>query len=134
MKQTVLALAFVAIAIASCKNQTEAPVVEENTVIATEQTTPVVDNISKLVGTWRLPEGNKNYVLPDFQLKEDGTVVNVDDKVTMSFKKWKVVDNTLVLEGDGAVSTEIGVFPFYAIEDHVLTLDVEGVVEEYIKQ
>ncbi|MGL4581693.1 MAG: lipocalin family protein [Flavobacterium sp.] len=141
MKQTVFALAFVAIAFASCKNQTEAPVVEETTTTetVTEQAAPVVNTNAELVGTWtQLKPGSADKtVTHGMELKEDGTVlpINVDG---MKFSKWKVVDNTIVFEGEmignDPSTVEISIFKYEIINGKTLKLDLDGVIEEFTKQ
>lgn len=139
MKQTVFALAFVAIAFASCKNQTEAPVVEETTTTetVTEQATPVVNTNAELVGTWTQPNGAKPELLQGFELKADSTLVAVEDPAMM-FTKWKVVDNTLVFESEvvnnDPSTAKVSIFKFEIVDGKTLKLDVDGVIEEFTKQ
>lgn len=137
MKQTVFALAFVAIAFASCKNQTEAPVVDKTTTTVTEQAAPVVDTNAELVGTWTQPNGAKPELLQGFELKADSTLVAVKDPA-MTFSKWKVVDNTLVFESEiknnNPSTAKVSIFKFEIVDGKTLKLDVDGVIEEFTKQ
>lgn len=137
MKQTVLALAFVAIAIASCKNPKEAPVTEEPTTTATEQPIAEVPASSELVGIWTQPNQADTTILQGFELKEDGTMVAVNDK-SLLFSTWKVVNNTLVfeskLENVEATSAKISAFKYELIAGKTLKLDVDGTIEEFTKQ
>ena len=139
MKQTILALAFVAIAFASCKNQTEAPLVEDATKTVTEQLVPVVNTNAELVGTWIQPKPNSTdkSVTHGFELKEDGTVVsvNVDG---MKFNKWKLVDdNTIVFEGEmvgnDPATVESTTFTYELIDSKVLKITTNGETEEFTK-
>lgn len=137
MKQTLFALAFVAIAFASCKNQTEAPVVDETTTTVTEQVAPVVDTNAMLVGTWTQPNGAKPELLQGFELKADSTLVAVKDPAMM-FTKWKVVDNTLVFESEiknnDPSTAKVSIFKFEIVDGKTLKLDVDGGIEEFTKQ
>ncbi|WP_060874274.1 lipocalin family protein [Myroides odoratus] len=135
-KQTVLALAFVALAFASCKDQKEATVVEETPTV-TEQPTPEVAPATALIGSWTQPNQANPNILQGFELKEDGTMVAVNDPA-MIFTKWKLVDNTLVFESEVAnndpASVKISTYKYELVADKTLKLDVEGTIETFTKQ
>lgn len=135
-KQTVLALAFVALAFASCKDQKEATVVEETPAV-TEQPTPEVAPATSLIGIWTQPNQANPSVLQGFELKEDGTMVAVND-TAMIFTKWKLVDNTLVFESEVAnndpASVKISTFKYELVAGNTLKLDVDGTIETFTKQ
>ncbi|WHT37685.1 lipocalin family protein [Myroides sp. mNGS23_01] len=135
-KQTVLALAFVALAFASCKDQKEATVVEETPTV-TEQPTPEVAPATALIGSWTQPNQANPSILQGFELKEDGTIVAVNDPA-MIFTKWKLVDNTLVFESEVAnndpASVKISTYKYELVADKTLKLDVEGTIETFTKQ
>ncbi|MBB1139814.1 lipocalin family protein [Myroides sp. WP-1] len=135
-KQTVLALAFVAIAFASCKDQKEATVVEETTTV-TEQPAPEVDPTQSLVGVWTQANATDPSIQQGFELKADGTVVAVNDP-TMVFTKWKLVDNTLVFESEVAnndpASVKISTVKYELVEGKTLNLEVEGTKVTFTKQ
>lgn len=137
MKQTVLALAFVALAFASCKNPKEAPVKEETTAPATEQPTAEVTASSELVGIWTQPNQADTAIQQGFELKEDGTMVAVNDK-SLLFSTWKVVDNTLVfeskLENTNTAAAKTSAFKYELVAGKTLKLDVDGTIEEFTKQ
>ncbi|MCO7721815.1 MULTISPECIES: lipocalin family protein [Myroides] len=138
MKQTVLALAFVAIAFASCKQQTEAPVVEETTPTETvSESTPVILDMKHLVGAWTLPNGADASLLQGFELKEDGTMSSIKDK-TNEFTKWKMVDNTVIFEtamvGTDSTSVKSATFTYEMTDQNTLKLTANGVTEVFTKQ
>ena len=135
-KQTVLALAFVAIAFASCKDQKEATVVEE-TATVTEQPAPEVDPAQALVGVWTQANSTDPSVQQGFELKADGTMAMVNDPA-MVFTKWKLVDNTLVFESDvvnnDPASVKISTAKYELVQDKTLNLEVEGAMITLTKQ
>ncbi|EPH11110.1 lipocalin family protein [Myroides odoratimimus] len=138
MKQTVLALAFVAIAFASCKQQTEAPVVEETTPTETvAESTPVILDMKHLVGAWTQPNGADASLLQGFELKEDGTMSSIKDKAN-EFTKWKMVDNTVIFEtamvGTDSTSVKSATFTYEVTDQNTLKLTANGVTEVFTKQ
>lgn len=138
MKQTVLALAFVAIAFASCKQQTEAPVVEETTPTETvAESTPVILDMKHLVGAWTQPNGADASLLQGFELKEDGTMSSIKDKAN-EFTKWKMVDNTVIFEtamiSTDSTSVKSATFTYEVTDQNTLKLTANGVTEVFTKQ
>lgn len=135
-KQTVLALAFVALAFASCKDQKEATVVEETTTV-TEQAAPEVAPAQALVGVWTQTNPANPSVQQGFELKADGTMVAVNDPA-MVFTKWKLVDNTLVFESEVAnndpASVKVSSLKYELVDGKTLTLEVEGAIQSFTKQ
>jgi len=137
MKQTVLALALVALAFASCKDQKEATLTEEPQTPAIEQLPSEGNTSVELAGTWTQPNQADTTLLQGFQLKEDGTMVAVNDPA-MVFTKWKLVDNTLVFESEVAnndpASVKISTFKYELTDSKTLKLDVDGTIETFTKQ
>ncbi|WP_158962133.1 lipocalin-like domain-containing protein [Myroides fluvii] len=135
-KQTVLALAFVALAFASCKDQKEATVVEETTTV-TEQPAPEVDAAQALVGIWTQANQANPSVQQGFELKADGAMVAVNDPALV-FTKWKLVDNTLVFESEvtnnDPASVKVSTLKYELAEGKTLTLEVEGTIQAFTKQ
>lgn len=136
MKQTVLALALVAIAFASCKQQTEAPVAEETTTEKVVESTPVILDMSHLVGSWTQPNGANASLLQGFELKEDGTMSSIKDKANQ-FTTWKMVDNTISFEtervGTDTTALQTATFTYELVDQNTLRLTANGVVEEFTK-
>ncbi|MDM1527931.1 lipocalin family protein [Myroides odoratimimus] len=138
MKQTVLALAFVAIAFASCKQQTEAPVMKETTPTETvAESTPVILDMKHLVGAWTQPNGADASLLQGFELKEDGTMSAIKDKAN-EFTKWKIIDNTVIFEtamvGTDSTSVKSATFTYEVTDQNTLKLTANGVTEVFTKQ
>ncbi|MDR0230404.1 MAG: lipocalin family protein [Flavobacteriaceae bacterium] len=137
MKQTVIALAFVAIAFASCKQQAEAPVVEETTPTETvAESTPVILDMKQLVGAWTQPNKADATILQGFDLKEDGTMASIKDEANQ-FKKWRMVDNTVIFEtemiGNDSTSVKSTVYTYELVNQDTLKLTANGVTEEFTK-
>lgn len=136
IKQTVLALALVAIAFTSCKQQTEAAVIEEVTNEKIAESTPVTLDISHLVGSWTQPNGADASLLQGFELKEDGTMSSIKDKANQ-FTTWKMLDNTIIFEtemvGTDSTSLQTATFTYELVDQNVLKLTANGVTEEFTK-
>lgn len=137
MKQTILALALVAIAFTSCKQQTEAPVVEETTPTETvAEPTPVILDMRHLVGAWTQPNGADAALLQGFDLKEDGTMSSIKDKANL-FTKWKMIDNTIIFEtemiGNDSTSVKSSTYTYELVNQDTLRLTANGVTEEFTK-
>lgn len=138
IKQTVLALALLAIAFASCKQQTEAPVVEETTPTETvAESTPVILDMKHLVGEWTQPNGADASLLQGFELKEDGTMSSIKDQANQ-YTKWKMVDNTITFEtamvGTDSTSVKSATYTYEIVDQNVLKLTANGVTEEFTKK
>ncbi|WHT37686.1 lipocalin family protein [Myroides odoratus] len=121
-----LAIAFVAIAFASCKDQKEAPVTEETTTteVVEEVAAPAVDT-KVLVGSWTQPNPINDKEVQGFELKEDGTAASIN-RATLQTKKWWVEGDKLFLEqesiGNGTSSIDTVSYPFEVVDGNTLNL------------
>lgn len=119
-----LAIAFVAIAFASCKDQKEAPVTEETTTEVVEGTSPAADT-KLLVASWTQPNPINDKEVQGFELKEDGTAASIN-MATLQTKKWWVEGDKLFLEqesiGNGTSSIDTVSYTFEVVNGNTLNL------------
>ena len=121
-----LAIAFLAIAFASCKDQKEAPVTEETTTteVVEEVAAPAVDT-KVLVASWTQPNPINDKEVQGFELKEDGTAASIN-MTTLQTKKWWVEGDKLFLEqesiGNGTSSIDTVSYQFEVVDGNTLNL------------
>lgn len=120
-----LAIAFVALTFASCKDQKETLPTEETTTEVTNETTPEVVDTKALVGTWIQPNPINDKEEQGLELKEDGTATSIN-MATLKTNKWWVEDNQLFLEqeslGNGTSSVDTVSFQFEVVNGTTLNL------------
>ncbi|WP_158962134.1 lipocalin-like domain-containing protein [Myroides fluvii] len=122
-----LAIAFVAIAFASCKDQKEAPVTEETTTteVVEEVTAPVAVDTQVLVASWTQPNPINDKEVQGFELKEDGTAASIN-MATLKTNKWWVEGDKLFLAqesiGNGTSSVDTVSYQFEVVDGTTLNL------------
>ncbi|MDR0230403.1 MAG: lipocalin family protein [Flavobacteriaceae bacterium] len=122
-----LAIAFVAIAFASCKDQKEAPVTEETTTteVVEQPETPAVVDTKVLVGSWTQPNPINDKEEQGFELKEDGTAASIN-MATLKTSKWWVEGDKLFLEqesiGNGTSAVDTVSYQFEVLDGKTLNL------------
>ena len=122
-----LAIAFMAIAFTSCKDQKEATVTEETTPTEVVAETPAVTPVDTkvLVGSWTQPNPINDKEVQGFELKEDGTAVSIN-MATLKTTKWWVEGDKLFLEqesiGNGGSSVDTTSYQFEVLDGNTLNL------------
>ncbi len=116
-----LAIAFLAIGFASCKQPKEAPVEETTTTeVVEETTTPQAVDTKVLVASWTQPNP-----INDKEVKEDGTAASIN-MATLQTKKWWVEGDKLFLEqesiGNGTSSIDTVSYQFEVVDGTTLNL------------
>lgn len=122
-----LAIAFMAIAFASCKQQPEAPVTEETTTteVVEETAAPVAVDTKVLVGSWTQPNPINDKEVQGFELKEDGTATSIN-MATLKTNKWWIDGDKLFLEqesiGNGTSAVDTVSYQFEVVDGTTLNL------------
>ncbi|MGG5507020.1 MULTISPECIES: lipocalin family protein [unclassified Myroides] len=121
-----LALAFLALAFASCKQPKEVPVEETTTTeVVEETTTPQAVDTKELVASWTQPNPINDKEVQGFELKEDGTAASIN-RATLQTKKWWVEGDKLFLEqesiGNGTSSIDTVSYLFEVVDGTTLNL------------
>ncbi|WP_121964798.1 lipocalin family protein [Myroides sp. N17-2] len=120
-----LAIAFMAITFASCKDQKETPVTEETTTteVVEQPVTPVDTKV--LVGSWTQPNPINDKEVQGFELKEDGTAASIN-MATLKTNKWWVEGDKLFLAqesiGNGTSSVDTVSYQFQVVDGATLNL------------
>ena len=132
-----LAIAFMAITFASCKDQKETPVTEETTTteVVEQPVTPVDTKV--LVGSWTQPNPINDKEVQGFELKEDGTAASIN-MATLKTNKWWVEGDKLFLAqesiGNGTSSVDTTSYQFEVVEGATLNLMNGEVKDTFSKQ
>lgn len=121
-----LAIAFVAISFASCKDTKETPVTDETaTTEVVEETAPEAVDTKVLVGSWIQPNPANEKEVQGFDLKEDGTAESIN-MATLKTSKWWVEGDQLFLEqesiGNGTSGVDTLSYKFEVVDGKTLNL------------
>lgn len=133
-----LAIAFVAIAFASCKDTKETPVTDETaTTEVVEETAPEAVDTKVLVGSWIQPNPANEKEVQGFDLKEDGTAESIN-MATLKTSKWWVEGDQLFLEqesiGNGTSGVDTLSYKFEVVDGKTLNLVNGELKDSYTKK